>query len=135
VAPSLALDKLRAVPARGLAVRFAFGAVISLVVGLVANTIGVRFAGMFLAFPAILPASLTLIQDDEGRRDADRNAIGAILGGFGLIVFAGVGEAAWGRVDSLVVLILLACGWLAASLGLYALLAFVRPDTCDRWRD
>jgi hypothetical protein len=38
---------------------------------------------MLLAFRAILTASLTLIEQEEGRRRAYRKAMGGILGAFG----------------------------------------------------
>ena len=96
-------------------VRFVFGAAISLMAAL----IGLRFpelSGVFLAFPAILPASLTLVERDAGRHEAEVNARGAIIGAFGLLAFAVVvalaikedlrweavakGEG-WQRLDSL----------------------------------
>jgi hypothetical protein len=135
VFPSLSLAKIRQVRPRDYAIRFALGAVISVGAAILGKVIGHRFAGAFLAFPAILPASLTLIQEEEGTRRADRNAIGAILGGAGMVVFAIVGEAAFGRLEPFLALFLATVGWTAASFALYALLAFLRPQTCDRELD
>jgi hypothetical protein len=129
------LGKLGKVAPREIAVRFAFGAAISIGAGVVGQTVGARFGGMFLAFPAILPAGLTLIEKKEGTRRAGRNAIGAVLGGVALAVYAGVGEAAFGHLPGAVVLLLALGAWLAASAGLYALLAFFRPGDCDKSLD
>jgi len=101
----------------------------------IAKTVSARFGGMFLAFPAILPASLTLIQEKEGTRRADREALGAILGGTSLVAFAGAGEATIGQMPGALALLLALAAWLAASFSLYALLAALRPQDCDRNRD
>jgi hypothetical protein len=115
--------------------RFALGAAISIFAGIIGLTVDARFGGCFLAFPSILPASLTLIQEKEGTRRADRNAIGAVLGAVGLVVFAMIGEAAFGSVEPFLVLVLALAGWLVTSFASYAMLAFLRPETADRTKD
>jgi hypothetical protein len=111
------------------------GATVSVVAAVVGKVIGVRFGGTLLAFPAILPASLTLIQEEEGTRRADRDAIGAILGAVGLVIFGMVAEATFGRLEPALALALAILGWLVTAFLLYGLLAFLRPDSCDRSRD
>lgn len=133
--PELTLGKLRQVRLRDYVIRFALGAAISIAAALVGKYVGVRFGGTLLAFPAILPASLTLIQEEEGTRRADRNAIGAILGAGGLVIFGMTGEATFGRLNPALALCLAVLGWLVTAFLLYGLLAFLRPDTCDRSRD
>jgi len=135
VAPRVEVGNLSEVKPVDYLIRFVFGAVISVSAGIVGKAIGARFAGMFLAFPAILPASLTLLQEKEGTRRADRSAVGAVLGGAGLVAFAAVGEAAFGHLEPFAVLALALLAWLVASFSLYALLAFFRPDDCDRRQD
>jgi uncharacterized membrane protein (GlpM family) len=135
VFPDLTLGRLRRVRVRDYVVRFAMGAAISVVAAVVGKIIGVRFGGTLLAFPAILPASLTLIQEEEGTSRADRDAIGAILGAVGLVIFGMVGEATFGRVDPALALALAILGWLVTALLLYSLLAFLRPESCDRTND
>jgi hypothetical protein len=135
VVPSADIGKLRDIKLQELGVRFVFGAAISVAAGLLGKAVGVRFGGAFLAFPAILPASLTLIQNKEGTRKADRNAIGAVLGGLALAVFAGVGEAGFGHVSPALVLIGALAAWAATSFLLYALLAFFLPEACDEHND
>jgi uncharacterized membrane protein (GlpM family) len=135
VFPDLTLGKLRRVRFRDYVIRFALGAAISVVAAVVGKVIGVRFGGTLLAFPAILPASLTLIQEKEGTTGADRDAIGAILGAVGLVIFGMVGEATFGRLEPALALALATVGWLVTAFLLYSLLAFLRPGTCDRSKD
>ncbi len=84
------------------AVRFAFGGTITALAGLIAKRFGPEIGGFFLAFPAILPATATLIEKHEkqkkekvgkkgtvrGRTAAGVDAAGAAMGGVGLAVFA-----------------------------------------------
>ena len=135
VRPGIEPGKLGAVRVQDYLVRFVLGAAVSIGAGLLGQAVGVRFGGVFLAFPAILPASLTLIQEKEGTRRASRDAIGAVLGGIALIVFAAIGEVAFRRVPATVALLLVLLGWVAAALALYMLLALVCPDACDRTKD
>jgi hypothetical protein len=44
------------------AVRFLFGGFITALAGIIAKKFGPGIGGLFLAFPAILPASATLIE-------------------------------------------------------------------------
>jgi hypothetical protein len=93
---------LRELTLRNVAVRFALGAAITAAAGLIARMKGPIIGGLFLAFPAILPASLTLIaahQESQkaragghglirGRQAAALDAFGAYLGSIGLVAFA-----------------------------------------------
>ena len=81
--------------------RFVFGGAITLVAGILAKRYGPVFGGLFLAFPAILPSSLTLIEKHEsqkkqragiprtirGRLAAALDARGAAMGSIGLACF------------------------------------------------
>ncbi len=117
--------------AKDMGIRFALGAAVSVVAGLIAHSFGARLGGVFLAFPAILPASLTMVEEKEGTRKADRDAIGAVLGGLALVIFAAVGEAMFTRYNSALVLVLALLAWLASIAVLYTGLAVFRPDVCD----
>ena len=64
------LGKLRRVAAWEYALRFAAGGAITAITGLIAQRWGPAVGGLFLAFPAILPASLTLVKQHDGRRRA-----------------------------------------------------------------
>lgn len=70
--------------------RFLFGGAVTVATGFIANRYGPAVGGLFLAFPAILPASLTLLEQHDGRQDAAQAAAGARLGAVGLIGFGGV---------------------------------------------
>ena len=50
------------------ALRFLFGGLITAVAGLIAKHFGPAVGGLFLAFPAIFPASATLIEKHERQR-------------------------------------------------------------------
>jgi uncharacterized membrane protein (GlpM family) len=49
---------------------------------------GAKVGGLFLAFPAILLASLTLVAQKKGDRQARDEARGAIVGTIGMLIFA-----------------------------------------------
>jgi uncharacterized protein DUF3147 len=82
--------------------RFLFGGLVTVIVGIIARKFGPTVAGLFLAFPAIFPATATLIQSREEERKhragmhgkqrgidvASADAMGAALGSFALAVFA-----------------------------------------------
>jgi hypothetical protein len=68
--------------------RFAFGAGISVAAGLIGMKFGPVVGGIFLGFPAILPASLTLIEKKDGRQQAAIDSEGAILGAIAMVAFA-----------------------------------------------
>jgi hypothetical protein len=84
------------------AVRFVFGGLITAVAGIIAHKFGPSLGGLFLAFPAIFPASATLIEEHEkqkkaeaglqgtkrGREAASVDAAGSAMGSIGLLVFA-----------------------------------------------
>jgi Protein of unknown function (DUF3147) len=82
--------------------RFVLGGAITALAGIIAKEAGPAIGGLFLAFPAILTASLTLIEKHERERKAHAgvvgnhrarqaaavDSIGAALGSLGLMVFA-----------------------------------------------
>jgi hypothetical protein len=135
VRPGADRSKLRKVRGQDYAIRFGLGAIVSIAAGIFSKVIGLRFGGVFLAFPAILPASLTLIQEKEGSRLADRNAIGAVLGSAALVIFAAIGEATFTNIPAGAAIILALAGWLVAAFALYGLLVLLRPEVCDRSQD
>lgn len=111
-------------------IRFAFGGLITAVAGIIAKRFGPEVGGLFLAFPAIFPATATLIEKHEtekkrkkglkgivrGREAASLDAGGSAMGCVGLFVFAVVvlrfiqGHNLW------VVLTCATLCWLAASI-------------------
>lgn len=74
-----------------------------------------------LGFPAILPASLTLIERHEGRQKAAIDATGAILGSVALVVFAVTATLTLSRFPSALALGAASAAWLLTGLGLYVL--------------
>jgi hypothetical protein len=84
--------------------RFVFGGVCTAAAGLIATKFGPGVGGLFLAFPAIFPASASLIESHETRRkkeagmDGTRrgrdaaavDAAGAALAAIALVAFAAV---------------------------------------------
>lgn len=76
-----------------------------------------------------------MIQEKEGIRRAGRSAIGAVLGSAGMVVFAMIGEAGFGHLPPFTGLLPALAGWAVTSLLLYAGLAFIRPESCDRTKD
>ena len=99
--------------------RFAFGAGIASVAGVAGVLFGAKVGGVLLAFPAILPASLTLIERKDGRGEAAVDAIAAILGSVGLLAFAVVAALMLIRFPGAVALALAAAAWLVVAFGLY----------------
>ena len=99
--------------------RFAFGAGISAAAAIVAAVFGVKIGGVLLAFPAILPASLTLIERKDGRGEAAVDAIGAVLGSVALIAFAVVAALTLTRFSGLVALFLAGAAWVLVAGLLY----------------
>ena len=82
--------------------RFVFGGAVTLLAGLIADKFGPGIGGLFLAFPAIFPASASLIEkhqrekkrrvgvngEKRGRLAAGVDAAGAAMGCLGLTGFA-----------------------------------------------
>ena len=85
-------------------IRFLFGGLITAIAGAIGKEWGPVVAGLFLAFPAIFPASATLVEKHErerkqrkglhgeqrGTEAAADDAMGAAIGAIGLIVFAAI---------------------------------------------
>src|SRR5579864_5603757 len=84
------------------ALRFFFGGLVTAIAGIIARVYGPVVGGLFLAFPAIFPASATLIEKHEKERKqhsglhgekrargaASLDAAGAARGSIGLMLFA-----------------------------------------------
>ena len=126
--PEIDVRRIRGVKARELLVRFALGAAVSVTASVISTATGARLGGVFLAFPAILPASLTFVEDKEGTSKADHDAVGAILGGLALLVFAAVAESMFGHYNAGLVLGSALAAWLVSVGVLYLVLTVLRPD-------
>jgi len=93
---------LKATNLHQLVLRFIFGGLITAAAGIIAKMYGPGVGGLFLAFPAIFPASATLIEKHErerkqktglhgtvrARKAVAIDAAGASIGSIGLLAFA-----------------------------------------------
>jgi len=115
------------------ALRFAAGGIITVLAGLIARKWGSGIGGLFLAFPAIFPASATLIEKHERQRKqkeglhgqergtdaAAIDALGAALGSVGLLAFAGI---CWWLIPTYPAPLALGCAtvaWLLVSFSIW----------------
>ena len=110
--------------------RFLFGGVITVLTGIIAKEFGPVIAGLFLAFPAIFPASATLIEKHErerrqkageggvkrGRLVAGVDAAGAAMGCLGLMAFAVTTWQLLPRISTPLVLAIATLAWLDISV-------------------
>lgn len=99
--PELETGSLRSIRPREYLIRFLFGAGVALVAAVVGQAVSPLAGGVLLAFPAILPATLTLIEKKEGRSRAHEDDVGAIAGGGGMLAFAVIGWLALTRLNSI----------------------------------
>jgi Protein of unknown function (DUF3147) len=92
---------------------------------------GPKFGGLFLAFPAVLPATLTLIEKKQGTTKAWADASGGVLGAVGLAAFAFTALMVL-RTNPLIALLLALVAWLFVGGGLCFLFRmtglFVKQD-------
>lgn len=112
------LSALKQTKPHELLLRFLFGGFATVLAGLVAKGFGPGIGGLFLAFPAIFPASATLVEAHEkkrkqkmgydgshrGRMAASIDASGTALGCLGLAGFALVLWRALPKYNSVVVI-------------------------------
>lgn len=115
----LNLSKLKQNKWQEYAVRFGFGGAITALAGFIGDRYGPGVGGLFLAFPAILPASITLIQKHEGKQAAWVDVIGATIGSIGLLVFAIVVWEFAPKIEAWQVLLCATIAWFTVSAGLW----------------
>ncbi|MGW3497662.1 DUF3147 family protein [Streptomyces sp. NPDC001020] len=108
-------------PRKDLLVRFGFGVAVSFLAAVVSTVFGPFVGGVFLAFPAILLASLTLVAKEEGLRRARDDVRGATLGTLGLAAFAVVGTVLLRHHSAWLALGAATAAWAAVSLAAYAM--------------
>jgi hypothetical protein len=131
--PAVDFSGLRQASWLQLVLRFVVGGAVTACTGLVAQHWGPVIGGLFLAFPAIFPASATLISQHErekkrragiecqrrGRKAAALDAAGAVLGGYGLIAFALVVWLALPSFAAGWTLAIAGAAWLAVAVSLW----------------
>jgi hypothetical protein len=124
-------SKLSKIHPPELLIRFVFGGGIALVSALAGTLFGPKFGGLFLAFPAVLPATLTLIEKKEGTSKAWADASGGALGAIGLAAFAFTALRLL-PANPVLALLLALLAWCVISAGLYMVLrlsgVFVKQD-------
>jgi hypothetical protein len=95
------LSELKGADWREYAMRFFFGGSMTVIAGLIAKHYGPELGGLFLAFPAIAPATVTLIDQNvkqereqagleghtRGRKTAALDMFGTLWGTAGLVAF------------------------------------------------
>lgn len=117
------------------AIRFFFGGSMTVIAGLIAKHYGPELGGLFLAFPAIAPATVTLLDQQvkqqrehagleghtRGRKTAALDMFGTVWGSAGLIAFGlviwkmGASHSAW------MVLPLATIVWFAGAFSVWEL--------------
>lgn len=117
--PTVDTGALRQTRASEHLTRFVFGGALTAAAGLVAHSWGPAIGGLLLAFPAILPASLTLVARHDGRREAAEEARGAVLGAAALGTFAIVASLLALRCGPGVTLAAATVTWLVSAVGLW----------------
>jgi len=114
-------------------IRFALGGLVTVLAGVLAKGSGPSFGGLFLAFPAILAASSTLIERHErqmkgqkgtggiyrGRHAAGADAAGAAMGSVGLIAFAGAVEKLLPGHKAWLAILLATATWASISASVW----------------
>jgi hypothetical protein len=117
------------------AIRFVFGGTITVCAGILAKRYGASVGGLFLAFPAIFPASVTLVEKherekkrkagmagtDRGRKAAALDAAGAAMGSLGLAAFAYVVYKGLPLTNGALVLPVASLIWFLASFAIWKL--------------
>ena len=116
-------------------IRFVFGGLVCVIAGLIAQRFGPVIGGFFLAFPAIFPASASLVEAHEeqhkarsgfdgtnrGRIVAAIDALGTAMGCIGLAGFALVFWIWLPRTGIIQTFILATLVWLTLAVGVWLL--------------
>jgi uncharacterized protein DUF3147 len=116
-------------------VRFCIGGLITAATGIIAKRFGPSVGGLFLAFPAIFPASATLIEKHEreereeagiegtkqARQAVSVDATGAAMGSIGLLFFALFLTEFLGKFSSWLVMVGATLTWVVISVLLWLL--------------
>lgn len=122
------------------AIRFALGGAITAIAGLLADKFGPAVGGLSLAFPAIFPASVTLIEqsersrkhekgmhgDDRARAAAAIETYGAALGSLAMACFAATVWLLLPGHRPILVLPLATLFWMLCAVAVWAALRWRR---------
>jgi hypothetical protein len=125
----LKFDSLKETKPTEYVSRFVFGGVVTVLAGFVADHYGPVLGGLFLAFPGIFPAGVSLVEKHKmlrekaegkhgvrsARGQASVEAAGASIGTLGLMGFAVVLWQGLPRHNFLPMLLMAAGTWIAVS--------------------
>jgi hypothetical protein len=134
------LSKIKRVEWSQYAIRFAAGGAITVVAGILAQKFGPAVGGLFLAFPAIFPASVTLVEKTETSRKHDKGmhgerraraaaaleTYGAVLGSLALAAFAAFVCALLTRYPAAIILPAATLLWTFCAVSEWAFLRWWR---------
>jgi hypothetical protein len=129
------LSSLKSTKPHEYAIRFLFGGLLTVLTGLIAKKYGPAIGGLFLAFPAIFPASVTLIEKHEkqrkrkagyegtnrGRSAASLESAGTSIGALALVFFAFILYRCLPVYSAWLILIIAGLAWFAFSSVLWFL--------------
>lgn len=115
------------------AIRFFFGGLITVIAGLIAKHYGPVLGGLFLSFPAIAPATATLLDQRQkqakekagmnghtrGRRVAALDMFGTLWGSAALLAFGLVSWLVAPRHSAWFVLSLATVVWFGCAVGIW----------------
>lgn len=135
---SLSTARTRQTQPREYLVRFVLGGLVTAAAGAVGLRWGPVVGGLFLAFPSILPASLTLVSHhSQLTRAAGADALGAALGSCALAIFGLLLWAFAASVPAWLLLLAASVLWLVVSVAVWAVFQSWRRhrrDTLSRAR-
>jgi hypothetical protein len=127
---SVDFSALRRTKWHQFALRFMFGGIICVLAGLISQKYGPGVGGLFMAFPAIFPASATLLENEEkekkervglhgsisARKVAGVDAAGAAMGCVGMMAFAAIVWQLLPKQSAPTVLIGATAAWFGVSV-------------------
>jgi len=102
--------------------RFALGGAVSVVASITSVVVNARAAGVLLAFPTIMPAALTFLQERKGKKATESDAHGAFFGSLGLLAFALILIPLSTRLPGAAALVVVGLVWLVVSIITFAVL-------------
>lgn len=118
--------RAREISWKAYAVRFAFGGLVTFGAGIIGMVYGPAVGGLFLAFPSICMASMTLLERREGKSAVGVDAVGASIGSVGLLSFGGILWLLAPREPAWLTLVVACCVWFMVSFLLWLAFGWVR---------
>jgi hypothetical protein len=114
-------------------IRFLFGGAATAITGLIVKKFGPEIGGLFLAFPAIMPAAVTLAEKHQIERKHEKgmhgtrwgrvvggvDSAGAAMGSLGLMVFAVVVWKSLPRMGAAIVVPAATGLWLITAVAVW----------------